>query len=139
MNARRTMTVILLFLGLCAVVSVAEAINLPTGAWTIYGNGFAGVLNITAVDGSGNLALTAYSNPTVGFYSSTSNTIQFTRQFGSTPDSTQTYTGALQLVTKSPGLCTYVLTGTFTGYAPSGASASKPVLGWLALLDNIAC
>jgi hypothetical protein len=30
---------------------------------------------------------------------------------------------------------TYVLTGTFSGYAPSGMSASRQVLAWLALID----
>ena len=82
------------------------------------------------------LTVAAYGDTTVGLYSSTSNTIQFTRQFGPTPAQTQTYTGALMFVEKSPGVCTFVLTGTFTGYAPSGASAARQVLAWLALTDT---
>jgi hypothetical protein len=39
------------------------------------------------------------------------------------------------VVEPSPGACTYILTGTFTGYGPSGVSAARPVLAWLALID----
>jgi hypothetical protein len=88
----------------CVAAPAADATNLPTGAWTLVGNAFAGILQITAVDGSGNMTLSAYGDTTVGFYSATSNTIQFTRQFGATPDLTQTYTGALMVAPKSPGL-----------------------------------
>lgn len=114
---------------------VAGAVNLPTGDWTIYGNGYTGIFKVISVDAAGNLNATAYGNTTTGFWDASSNHILFLRQVGSALDTIQQFSGSLQSIPSvTPGSCTYVLTGTFTAFKGTGATATNNPYGWVALI-----
>ena len=139
MNSRMKACVVVALLALSALgalASVAEATAIPTGAWTIIGNGFTGTLQITAVDASGIMNLSAYGNTTIGLYNSTTNSILFTRQFGVGLDTVQQYVGELMVLPVSAGVCTFAFTGTFTGYGPSGGTAARNNFAWVAFING---
>ena len=140
MNSRMKACVAVTLLALsalCAFAPVAEATAIPTGAWTIISSsGFTGTLQITAVDPSGVMNLSAFGNPTIGFYDSATNSILFTRQFGVNLDTVQQYVGNLVIKSVSPGVCTFALTGSFTGYGPSGGTAASHNFGWVAFING---
>jgi len=123
-------------LALCTLASVAEATNIPNGAWQIIGNSFFGTLQINSIDGAGNMNVSAYGNTTTGFYNNVSNTIEFLRQTGGALDTVQHYSGALMVLPAGGGVCTYVLTGTFSAYSGTGATASRPNFAWAAFING---
>lgn len=132
----KVLTAVILILALGMLTSSAEAINIPTGPWTIIGNGFFGTLQINSIDGTGLMNVSAYGNITVGLYNNVSNTILFTRQFGPGPDSVQQYQGALMTLPAGGSVCTYVFTGTFSGYAPSGGTGTRNSFAWAAFING---
>ena len=136
MRSRTALGVALTLVVLGALVPDAEALPLPVGVWTIFANGVQGLLVVTAVDGAGNLTATAFGNVTTGFYSSASNSIVFLRQAGGALNTVQPYAGNLFTVPKGPGVCTYVLTGTFSAYSGTGGTAADNTFGWVAIIDG---
>jgi hypothetical protein len=99
----------------------------PVQQWLINGNGDLGILNITAVDGQGNLTATAYGQRVVGLWDPDAQRIAFARLIDpSDPSSWQTYTGYL-IDTDPP-----VLAGSFDALSHGGGAASRATYGWVA-------
>jgi hypothetical protein len=129
-------------------VSPSQAYNLPIGKWSIYVNGFTGILNISSVDSTGKVQGTLYG---VGGNSGVSNvtllcilehpcTIDGSFDgktgkvtFKSTPTidfvpSSQTYTGYLSQVLSGIDLKIY----TLAGIGRSFTIHPGPEFGWYA-------
>lgn len=130
--------VAVLFVAILLVPPVAQATDLRTGAWQMDANGFTGTLQINGVDGSGNLNGTMFGDPIVGFYNNVSNRIVFIRGLGGSPiaiGSTQVFEGVLVGTNPLPGapVGSQLMSGTFIGFAPSGATVNRFNFGWAAV------
>ena len=121
-----------LFTIVLAAAADVEAFALPTGAWTIIGNGFIGTLQINSVDAPGNLNATVYGNTMLGYYDAARNHITFLRQFGPNLNQIQYYTGSLHASSVVVGAnCLFLLSGTLETYG-FWASAVQNEYGWVA-------
>jgi hypothetical protein len=119
----------------CTQVHSSLAAELPLGDWNIDGNGFPGVLHISAVSPQGTLTGTVYGQPILGTWDGAANRIVFMRVINrARPDTFQIFTGYLfgDRVRPVDITRTFTLTGSFQAFAGTGASAQVNVFGWFA-------
>jgi hypothetical protein len=101
---------------------------LPAGQWNVNGNGFTGVLNISTVDGNGNLAATIYGDQVIGLWDDVSQRITFVRLPNpSDPSTAQVWNGYL-----FSNATLHTLAGSFEGFQGSGSIARRTTYGWFA-------
>jgi hypothetical protein len=99
----------------------------PVQQWLINANGDLGILNITAVDGQGNIAATAYGQPILGLWDPDAQRITFARLIDpADPSSWWTYTG--YLIDANPP----VFAGSFDALLHSTDPATRVTYGWFA-------
>jgi hypothetical protein len=106
---------------------------IPTGDWTINGNGFVGTLSIKSVDGNGRLGAgsSVFDGQIAGFWDEAAQRLTFTRaDKGGSAESAQFYVGYLMKDRAAPG--TQRLAGSFEGFRGSGATAARSTFGWFA-------
>jgi hypothetical protein len=100
---------------------------IPAGIWRLDGNGDLGDLNITNLDGQGNLDGTAYGQRIIGLWDDGAKRITFTRLIDPADPSTwETFTGFL-IEGASP-----VLAGHFVAFSRAGGQAARFTYGWKA-------
>src|SRR5262245_51299846 len=106
---------------------------LPTGTWTINGNGYTGQLSIQSVDAQGNLTGAVFGQKIVGFWDEASQRISFIRVIDAgRPDRQQVYTGYLFPMAQGTPAAGEVLAGSFEAFQGTGANARHSVFGWFA-------
>ena len=126
----------LMIVGLLVMAAALQAAP-PLGVWSLNGNGYPGTLNITLVDGAGNVYGTMYGQPIKGFWSEAAQELVIYRAIGGTtsstpPEAIQIYTGY-----KFPGSVSNPngsqrLAGYFEAFAGTGATAPRHRFGWYA-------
>ena len=138
-------------------LSDAEIISrsIPTGGYNIQSNGLHGTLNITSLDGEGNLngTIDLYpwdrpASPVIGYFDPISGKIALVRIIGPQPHDIEVYTGykfgniiANCISGTGPGSCFDIATGfagTFQSFSRSQVplnempNATKNTFGWYA-------
>ena len=112
----------------------------PLGSWNITGNGFQGILDINAVDGSGNLdaSATVFGQTIIGFWDETSQKLTFIRvpADSSASSAYQIYTG-YKMEGSLPDGATSALAGSFEAFGGTGGNASRSLFGWWATLTPV--
>ena len=144
-------SVLFLLLGLVMMLPVtghAQQFSLPTGYWSINGNGYQGVLYISSIDSSGAVSASMWGYPLVpygasnivrGYWDERSHRLTLMRVISSDPTTpvVQVYTGYLyaQNILNPSG--PKRLAGVFEGpVAGAGGSADHTVWGWSADPQN---
>lgn len=105
------------------------AFSLPSGCWTVNGNGHVGNLCIS-LNASGTVTGTIYNNAIQGYWDEEDRKITFIRTLGSGASSIQVFTGYFYQT--STGNQAYVLAGSFEAFSGSGGSPERSVFGWYA-------
>jgi hypothetical protein len=102
--------------------------SLPTGSWTINGNGVAGTMSIDSVDANGNVKGTVYGDAIQGFWDEPTQKLTFERVANPPDPSTmQFYVG---YAFQDGGALT--IAGSFQAFSGSGANPMRSVFGWFA-------
>lgn len=104
--------------------------QLPTGKWQIFGNMEKGELDITSVDGPGNVKGTALGDQISGAFHAASGEIHFSRKMGI--DRFQTYSGHLSIVSIGVDAPQYLLAGSYFSFP----FPKKPRYGWYATITK---
>ncbi len=138
---RKMMVAAALLLGFVLLSARAEALNLPTGRWSINGNGSTGNLQITSINAQGQLTGTVYGQPIFGFWDGTTNKIVFMRvSNASQPNTFQVYTGYLFRNPANPQAgqnVAYTLAGSFEAFSGAGGTAQRNLFGWFAQITIV--
>lgn len=113
-------------------------VSLPIGDWQFNGNGFEGPLKISAIDVNGNVQGSVMGNEITGFWDEDAQKITFIRIIDSkVPSTLQFHTGyAFSNRDRESGIKFYTLTGSFEGFAGTGAKAQRTTYGWYARIKQ---
>ena len=111
-------------------------VSLPIGEWRFNGNGFEGTLKISTIDVNGNVRGSVLGNPIEGFWNEDAQKITFIRIIDSkNPSTLQPHTGYIFSNGEGPSKL-YTLTGSFEGFAGTGAKAQRTTYGWFAQIKQ---
>lgn len=110
--------------------------SLPTGDWQFNGNGFEGTLKISAIDGNGNVQGSVMGNSITGFWDEDAQKITFIRIIDSKEPSTLQFHTGYAFSNREGGSKFYTLTGSFEGFAGTGAKAQRTTYGWYARIKQ---
>lgn len=105
--------------------------SLPTGQWSLNGNGFEGSLKIDSVDTQGRVAGSANNHTLEGYWDDQAHKLVFTSMNPSNPSIIQIFTGYLHSYA-IVDVVRYRLAGSVETITRDGTGIERSVDGWIA-------